>query len=825
MKKWLALIFFGLLFHQLPAQKIKGTVTDRDGKPLAYASVYIKGAQSGTHAGIEGKYVLKLPDGKYTLVCQHVGYRKAEADVQVSGNDHEINFVLDPQELTLTEAIIKTGEDPAYAVIRNAIQKRTYYRDQPARFQCRVYTKGLLRLRDFPKKLLGRNVDFEDGDTSRQKFLFLSETIADYSVDGPGKERTDVISSRVSGQSDGFGLSAPRIFSFYEDNILIGNNLNPRGFISPVSGNALHYYRYKLLGTFFEDGQMIYRIQVTPKRKFEPLFRGTLSIVDGDWRIHSLSLELLKESQMEFLDTLRIEQLYRPVDEKTWFISSQVIRPSVKFLGFDAWGSFVNVYSGLDLAPDFSRQKFGSTILKYHDSANRRGPDYWEQQRPVPLLQDEQRDYARKDSLEILRRNPHYQDSLDKRRNRVSIPALLLLGQQFNRESRKRSVSVPALIDQVAFNPAEGWVLQPSLTWSKRLDSLPSGRKRISITPVIRYGFSNRHLNPHLTLRYTFGRSYASSLVLSGGSRVFQFNNSSPIGEQGNSLSCLWSEENRIKSYEARYLRGSFRQSVGDGFSWVVGFQFQDRRPLDNTTDYTWRDKADKAYTPNYPNEISNQNLVRHQVFFTVLGLNWQPGTKYIELPDRKISLGSRYPVFSVLYTRNYSRLFGSDADFSKWQFSVKDDINFRLAGNLRYRFSMGGFIDNDKVFLPDYNHFNGNISRFATAYLNSFQLLPIYQYSNTSRFYALAHLEHNFRGLLTNKIPGIRRLNLYLVAGGNGFYYRDAGYFEIFAGLDNIFKQFRIDFVQSWLDGRRWQNGFRIGLSRTGRDRSDDWP
>lgn len=825
MRKWFALILSGWLLQQLPAQKIKGTVTGRDGKPLAYASVFIKGSGNGTHAGNEGKYALKLPDGKYTLVCQHVGYRKAEADVLVSGDDHEINFVLDQQELTLAEAIIKTGEDPAYPVIRNAILKRTYYRDQPSRFQCRVYTKGQLRLRDFPKKLLGRKIDFEDGDTSRQKFLFLSETIADYSVNGPGHEQTDVISSRVSGQSNGFGLSAPRIFSFYDDNILIGDNLNPRGFISPISGNALHYYRYKLEGTFFEDQQLIYMIRVTPKRKFEPLFSGTISIVDGDWRIHSLSMELLKSSQMEFLDTLRIEQLYRPVDEKTWFISSQVVRPSVKLLGFDAYGSFVNVYSGLDLSPDFSRQKFGSTILKYHDSANRRASAYWDQNRPVPLLPEELQDYGRKDSLELLKRNPHYQDSLDKRRNRISLPALVLLGQQFNRETRRRSVSIPALIDMVAFNPAEGWVIQPFLTWTKRADSLPAGRKRISITPVIRYGFSNRHINPHLTLRYTFGKSHASVISLSGGSRVFQFNNNSPIGEQGNSLSCLWSEENRIKSYEARYLRGSFRKRAGEGFSWYAGFQFQDRRPLENTSDYTWRDKADKAYTPNYPNEISNQNIIRHQVFYTILGLSWQPGTRYIELPDRKISLGSRHPVFSVSYTRNFSRLFGSDADFSKWQFSVKDDINFRLAGNLRYRWSMGGFMDNDKVFLPDYNHFNGNISRFATAYLNSFQLLPIYQYSNTARFYALAHLEHNFHGMLTNKIPVIRRLNLYLVAGGNGFYYRDAGYFELFAGLDNIFKQFRIDFVQSWLDGRRWQNGFRIGLSRNGRDRSDDWP
>jgi hypothetical protein len=129
-------------------------------------------------------------------------------------------------------------------------------------------------------------------------------------------------------------------------------------------------------------------------------------------------------------------------------------------------------------------------------------------------------------------------------------------------------------------------------------------------------------------------------------------------------------------------------------------------------------------------------------------------------------------------------------------------------------------------VQVPDYNHFNGNISTIVTEYLNSFQLLPIYQFSNISRFYALAHVEHNFKGFLTNKIPGFRKLNLYLVAGGNGFYInRKNNYYEVFAGFDNIFKQFRIDFVQSYLNGKPWQSGFRIGFSRIGGRRGDDWP
>lgn len=828
MKRYSILLVILFCSQFLHAQKIKGTVTDNDGKALPNASVFVKGSTKGTNANNEGKYSLKLEPGKYILVCQHVGYAKQEIPVTVNEDDHEINFILRVQEMTMGEVIVKNGEDPAYQVIRNAIKKREYYKGQPAEFECKVYTKGQLKLRDYPKKVFGQKVDFEDGDTSRKKMLYLSETISKYAVSRPDKEKIEVISSKVSGQNDGFGLAAPRFFSFYNNNVSIGNNLNPRGFISPISENALNYYRYKLEGTYFEDSTMVNHIKVIPKRKYEPLFSGYIDIVDGDWRIHSLQLQLTKESQMELVDTLRIEQLYRPVDKDTWFFSSQAIYPAIKFLGFDAYGSFVNVYTDADIEPSFTKKTFNNVILKYTDSANKRPAEYWDKMRPMPLLEEEVNDYRKKDSLEQVRKDPRYLDSLDKKRNKITVTGLLLFGQSFSKEKKRTSISFNPLLEQINFNPAEGWLINTGFTWSKRLDSSSVGRKRISISPVLRYGLANKHLNAHLTFNYTLGKKYFSSFTLSGGKRVFQFNANSPISGRSNTISCLFGEENRIKSYEAYYLRGSFRRGIGEGFTFVTGFQYQDRMPLDNRTDYTWRDKANRAYTPNYPYEIMNENIKRHQVFMLMFGMTWQPGSKYIELPDRKINIGSKYPVFSLQYSTGLKNIFGSDASFSKWKLGITDDINLKLKGKFRYRLGVGGFIDTgSNVQVPDYNHFNGNISTTATEYLNSFQLLPLYQFSNTSRFYALAHIEHNFNGFLTNKIPGIQKLNIYLVAGGNGFYINgNKNYYEYFIGIDNIFKQLRVDFVQSYLDGKKWQNGIRVGFSKlsTGR-RGDDWP
>ena len=816
-----------LVFFNCYSQKIKGTVSDKDGKLLPFASVFIKANNKGTNANSEGKYSLKLEPGKYTLVCQYVGYKKEEKEIAIAGNDIELNFILVLQEMTLGEVIIKNGEDPAYQIIRNTIKKKTYYQAQLDKFQCEVYTKGQMRVRNYPKKIFGKKVDFEDGDTSKQKMLYLSETVSNYSVDKPNKEKIEVVSSKVSGQSDGFGLSAPRFFSFYNNNVFIGENLNPRGFVSPIAENALNFYRYKLEGTYFEDGREISHIKVTPKRKYEPLFSGYIDIVVDDWRIHSVNLLLTKASQMELIDTLRLEQLYRPLNKDVWYISSQVVYPAVKIFGFDAYGSFVNIYSDFNIEPAFDKKTFNSTILKYTDSSNKKNNEYWENARPVPLMTDEVKDYKRKDSLELVRKDPKYMDSLERIRNKVTAANILLFGQTFQSERKRTSTSIPSLLELISFNPAEGWVANPAFSWTKKLDKTSSGRRSITIAPTLRYGFSNKHFNGHLTTAYTYGKKYATTISLSGGKRVFQFNANSPIGQRGNTISSLLSEENRIKSYEAIYFRGSFKRGIGDGVTLVTGFQYQDRMPLDNTTDYTWRDKPNREYTPNYPNDLITSNILRHQVFMATVGMTWQPGARYIELPERKINIGSKYPVFSLQYTQAFKNVFGSDERFSKWKLGITDDINFKLQGKFRYRLGLGGFIDTgSNVQVPDYNHFNGNISTFSTEYLNSFQLLPIYQFSNISKFYALAHIEHNFKGFLTNKIPGIKKLNLYLVAGANGFYINsNKYYYEVFAGFDNIFKQVRVDFVQSYLNGKPWQSGFRIGFSKGAGRKGDDWP
>lgn len=807
----LILLFTFFISSSSYAGKITGLVTNEKGEPLPYSSLTIKGSKEGTSANSQGVYFFQLQAGTYTIVCRHVGYERQEKTITVTNEDLQLNFVLKEQTVSLSEVVVKAGaEDPAYAIIRKTIKKRKEYVSENNSYTCEVYSKGSLNLRDFPKKFMGEKVDFEDGDTSKKKMIYLSETVSKLSVDKPNKIKIDVLSTRVSGQSDGFGFAGARYFSFYENNVQISSSLNPRGFVSPIAENALYFYKYKYEGAFSEDGKLINKIKVIPKRNYEPCFSGYINIVEDEWRIHSLELTLTKQSQMNFADTVRVEQLYRQLGTDFWVIQSQLLYPAVKFFGFDAYGSFANVYRNFDTEPGFDKKYFGKTVLKYEKGSNRKSINYWDSIRPLALTNDEQKDYVKKDSLEQLRKDPAYLDSLDHLSNKIKITNILLIGKTFNRQSKKMSIGLPGLLTAANFNTVEGFVLDVPLTIRKEFTE----RKNLTLIPHLRYGFSNERFNAWLTARYSFGNKFFSSVSISGGKRVFQLNNEEPIEPLSNTIATLFYKNNFMKLYAANYARINFSKGLGAGVTFTAGLQYQDRSPLENTTDYTWSNKQSTEYRPNYPEELMTQNFVAHQAVVATLGINYQPGARYIEFPDRIISAGNKWPTFNLLYTKGIKNVMHSDVDYDKWQFSVRDNLNFKMIGRFHYRAQTGGFINRNAVFVQDLKHFPGNRLIRSTDFMTTFQLSAYYQYSNADDLYAAVFTEHHFNGFITNKIPGLKKLNWHLVSGVSALWLPKHTYAEWHVGLENIFRFFRADIVTGYQQTLRPRMELRIGTT-----------
>ena len=333
---------------------------------------------------------------------------------------------------------------------------------------------------------------------------------------------------------------------------------------------------------------------------------------------------------------------------------------------------------------------------------------------------------------------------------------------------------------------------------------------------TVRYGFSNQHLNiaGDFSVIPNEKSSWHNKIItISGGSRVLQLNNNNPISPLLNTAYTLFFRENYMKLYENKFAKLSFQDRLMRGLLLNASILYENRLPLVNTIDYSFTHQ-NKTITPNHPSDLNYKPFNQHQAFIWSISLQFQPKQRVIQFPDRKLTLGSKKPIYTLIYTKGIKNILGSDVDFDKWEASMSHSKNFKLAGTLRYKLGAGGFFNAHVVGIPDMKHFNGNQTILNANYMNSFQIAPYYRYSNIEKLYAYGHAEHHLNGLITNKIPMLNKWKLNLVVGVNSFYVdRNKYYAEAFAGLENIFKILRIDFITGYQPILKNTYGFRVGL------------
>lgn len=820
-------LLLAIILYTLPAYAgvLKGKVTDTKGELLPFATVYIQGTTNGTTTNAEAEYQLNLAPGSYKVTCQYMGFKASVYSVTIKGDEIiNHNFSLQDQSLQMKDVVIKAnGEDPAYPIIRKTIAKRKFHLQQVKSFQADIYLKGVLRTRETPKRIMGEKIDNGDlgVDSAGKGILYLCEEQADYYSDGD-RQRTVIKAVRESGEANGLGMSQlPSIVTFYENNVSIFKGINPRGFISPISENALFYYRYKFEGNFMDNGHMVARIKVMPKRSYEPLFQGTIYIVEEDWAIHSIDLLVTKTANLELLDTLKVQQAHLLLKQDTWVVKSQVLYPTVKIFGFDITGHFVTVYNGQKVNEPMPDTIFNTNITsQYEHDANKKDTAYWVN-RPVPLEADESRDFIVKDSVRLRYEDPAYRDSMRRKYNKIDFMDIVLSGINLStKEYKHRFVSNSIINGLVNYNTIEGLNIVPKIGWTYTIDTGYSLVTKVAA----RYGFSNTHFN-------LIGRTYYIQqnrawrgkwwrVGIEGGKYAFQYNYRSTITPLYNTFNTLVYAENHMKLYERWNAAVFYEKNFGNGLRFDVKADYQTRMPLQNTTDYTWSKKEN--LTDNVPEALKSYTWERHDAALLKLGVTYRPGYTYTQYPDYKVANGSNLPLFSLVYEKGLPAVGNSKADFDKWRFSIEDDMNLKLLGSLSYKIAAGGFLNDKYVSLPDLMHLADNQLLLAAPYLNSFQLANYYRNSNTEKIYGELHFEYYMKGLLTNKIPLLKQARWYLVLGSNTFYAGNHNYYvETFAGIDNLgFKALRflrVDFVYAWDKFNQTSYGFRVGIDPTG--------
>jgi len=124
------LFLFSLFTFQVMAQTISGTVADKDGIGLPGANVYIENTFSGTSTDANGHYSFEFDKkGTYNLIVEFVGFEDYKKEIQLDGQNHQVQIELKEKfnqlkAVTITAGNYGTGKSET-AVVMSSLEMVT----------------------------------------------------------------------------------------------------------------------------------------------------------------------------------------------------------------------------------------------------------------------------------------------------------------------------------------------------------------------------------------------------------------------------------------------------------------------------------------------------------------------------------------------------------------------------------------------------------------------------------------------------------------------------------------------------------------------------
>ncbi|WP_125722594.1 DUF5686 and carboxypeptidase regulatory-like domain-containing protein [Flavobacterium ustbae] len=804
--------------------QIKGTITDNKGNPLPFVSVFEENTYAGTTSNEQGKYQLNVKEvGKNKIIFQYLGFKTQKITVASGEKTVNLDVKLQEESFDLNEVVIDPKNNPANAIIRSTIANKKENSDKTGRYTADFYSKGMFKVKDLPKKILGQKVDLgpdmaSNLDSTGTGILYLSETISKVTFQKPDKLKEKIIASKISGNNRGYSYNTAALstYDFYDNTLDFDVRM-----ISPIADNAFSYYKYKLESTFYDDNnQQINKIKVIPRRDKEPVFEGYIYIVDDSFAIYAIDLDI-KGYRMknEFTEVMNLKQSFSfNAKNKIWSKNAQTLSFSAGFFGIKFLGNFNYVYSNYEFHDAFEKKTFGNELVAFELNANKKDDAFWNEIRPIPLTIEEQNDYTKKDSLQTIRKSRKYTDSIDAKNNKFKVWDIFM-GYDYKNTFKKYSFEFNGLlnISSLSFNTVQGFNLDSGFSFRKWNEE--KGQET-SISTTFNYGFSDERFRVIGEFRHRFNNINYATIWGSGGTKIAQFNNSEPITKFVNSISSLFFKDNYMKLYNLEFAEINYGQDIANGINLTGKIGYEQRKPLFNTTDYSFFKKDDlySSNNPLAPNDFVTPAFDQHHLFKALVTTRINFGNKYISRPDGRYNFrNDKYPTIYLAFEKTFAAS-EKRYEFERIGASVLYDLSLGNKGVLGNNFRAGKFFNAENISFIDYRHFNGNQTHIGTSsrYLNVFNLMSYYSNSTNKSYFEL-HSEYNDTGFIMNKIPLLNLLKSTLNVGFHALTIPDRKpYSEFTVGLDNLgfgkFKLFRVDYVHSYQSGIQ-QNGVVFGL------------
>ena len=722
---------------------VSGKVVDfKTKEPLAFVNIVINNSNTGGTTDIDGKFSLSSRVPVKSLLLSYVGYEPKT--VIIGRQTKELLIQLVRKEIDLQEVEILPGINPAHRMIRNAIDNRDINNPEKVKtFSYTAYDKTVFTVDkdttvkgDFaalvdtfymghPKEMTVRvnassdsaRMDSARNDSASKRleqflssqYLFLMENVTRRKFMAPDKNYNKVIATKMSGFKDPimvFLSTQMQSFSFYKPFI----SIMMKDYINPIGSGSFSKYFFKLEDTTYTGNDTVFIISFRPRKgtNFDGM-KGVVSINSHNWAIQNVIAEPWPNTNSF---KIRIHQMYELIDGKQWFpvqLNTDVAFNNMQVGNYKAVGSGRSYIRDIVINPEMVRREFNHLDVEVDKDATTRNETFWNQYRVDSLSRKDRQTYKVLDSIGKA-------NNFDKTARTVQT---LLTGR------------IPwGIIDidlnrLLNYNTYEGLVIGAGIHTNDRLaDWFKIGgfyQYAFGIS-TSKYGGDVRFL---VNRRHdiTLGTSFFYDLVESGG-----------------------------VSYPHDYesiLSGNFRQLLLKKLDRVENFSFSLGFRAFKYMLFNAGISSDFKTTTTYDYATVNENttLLSDQFRFTTLtaGFKWAYGEKFIQTVKNKISLGTKYPLVWLQYTRGIKGLLDGEFNYNRFDLKVRKTFNIKYLGKLTLQFN-GGYVDQP---IPVCNLYYAPASyRLITLYApNSFGTMRNNEF--LSNKYGTVSIYHDFGYLL----------------------------------------------------------------------------
>ena len=690
---------------------VSGVVLDAsNGTPLPAATVRVAGSSNkGTITNERGQFQLLLPSGDYSLIVSYLGYRSDTLRISAAGA-HDVRAILEPEAIRMAEVVV-TDEDPAVEIIRRAIESKPKWMGALKTFQCEAYSRSTM------------SIDSSIGAIT-EAFISLHWRASD--------SLREVVHQRRQTKNLAIGEMVSRVgqvTNFNDDTIQTGGSR----FIGPTSPDAFSFYEFRLLKTRFMDGSEVYDIEVTPKSRLRPLFRGTISIAEKSYAVIGVDFQPNEAFVIPFIQDLKFhyKQQFRLYEDRFWMPVDYRVEGGARLsiAGFTLMRISFNRYvvmSDYTINPGFADSVERLPRLTIAPEASKFDSTYWKEHQVLPLNADEERAYAQLDSSATLEKQ------MEKRTRSLTAIGAGLTGLSY--------------VD-LRFNRVEG----PFLGGRFDFDSVSNSA---ALRGGLGYGFLDKmwKYSAGGTLYVTGTRS------LGFGADIYRRLDNRPdegyYGDFQILLGTLFSKDDYRDYFISRgwhaFVEGNIAHRPGrSNLTTQIGFTDEEETTLKKITEYSFFNR-DRSYRPNPP-------IAEGTLRALTVDVHYGDALQYL--------LSNPYLLAHASVEYASKDFFASDFGFTRMWGGLKAkfpsyDLDLMFNPTLSISLS-GGILTGAR--LPQ-RLFNLESSYYGSAWFGTLRAARVKEFSG-DRF-AMMNIEHNFRRVpfLASGIPYLYKSNLELI-------------------------------------------------------------